>query len=86
MGHTDWELYDTTEGIEVMTTREAREEFDVNVAPGHTIVGDGVFVLAVAGEETEGFAIFGTETELRNWLDRAGRVLDRALDRHRLTC
>lgn len=72
----EWEWYDGTEGIEVMTTVQAREVFDFD--PDHTVVPSGVMALAV-NEGEAGFAIFGTPEKLAAWLDRARAALDRAI-------
>lgn len=79
----EWEWYRATDETEALTTAQARERFDIE--PGHTVVADGVLVLAV-NEGEAGFALFGTPAELIAWLDRARRHIDLAGASQQVMC
>ncbi len=82
-GNVEWGIYRSEDGIDMLTTREARAELDIE--GGRTIVADGVLALGTSSDG-EGFLILGFEAELREWLARAERLLNRTVARNALQC
>ncbi len=82
-GIVEWGIYRSEDGIDMLTTREAREELDIEEE--RTIVSDGVLALGTSSDG-EGFLILGTEAELREWLGRAKRLLNRTVARNGPQC